>query len=78
MRPLWSLTGLLAAADSPGKGGATLVFVMTILVVLGLLGSVVWRASRTPPREEDTIEGATNPEPSVLPDEGEDPPAPTA
>ena len=55
-----SLVGLVLATFRRGGGaGPTVVFIVTILVVVGLLSTVVWRASRGdrrtgPPNEDPT------------------------
>jgi hypothetical protein len=62
------ITGtVLATVESTNRTGPTLVFIGTILVVMALLGTVAWRASRTTrqvePRDapSDTAIGETRP-----------------
>ena len=46
--PWAGITGAVLATVQPtNRTGPTLVFIGTILVVLALLGTVAWRASRT-------------------------------
>lgn len=80
MTGLWSVVAgpVVATVQPTNRTGPTLVFIATVLVVLALLGTVVWRASRTgrPTDQRDTAGGAAAAETGPVNSPGGDEEAP--